>query len=163
MNLNKVYLIGRLTADPEMRSTQSGQTVTTIRLATNRVWNDPSSGKRESTEFHTIVAWGRLGEIANQYMKKGGLIMVEGRMQTRSWTDKSNNKRYTTEVVAENIQMGPRSAGSAGSYARSDNPPSQNLKTQTANDDIPIIGEDEPISAGVDEEEVKVSEKDIPF
>src|SRR5687767_8594947 len=106
-----------------MRSTASGQTVSTIRMATNRVWNDPSSGKKESTEFHTVVAWGRLGEIANQYMKKGGLIMVEGRMQTRSWTDKNNNKRYTTEIVAENIQMGPRAANSYGGYSRNENSP----------------------------------------
>ena len=110
MNLNKVFLIGRLTQDPESRSTPSGQTVTTIRMATNRVWNDQSGQKKEVAEYHTVIAWARLGEIAAKYLKKGGMIMIEGRMQTRNWTGQDNVKRYTTEIIAENLQMGPRSA-----------------------------------------------------
>src|SRR6266540_208596 len=100
MNLNKVFLIGRLTQEPEARSTAAGQNVTTLRLATNRVWNNQSTGqKQEATEYHTVVAWGRLGEIASQYLKRGGLVMIEGRLQTRSWQGKDGNKRYTTEII----------------------------------------------------------------
>src|SRR3989304_5841912 len=110
MNLNKVYLIGRLTRDPELRSTPSGQQVATLGLATSRVWNDQASGqKREATEFHSIVAWGRLAEICSQYLRKGSLAMFEGRLQTRSWEDKTSGaKRYATEIVAESMQLGPR-------------------------------------------------------
>lgn len=176
MNLNKVFIIGRLTQDPETRSTSTGQTVTTLNLATNRVWSDKSGQKQEATEYHRIVAWARLGEIASQYLKKGGLVLIEGRMQTRSWTDQNNNKRYTTEIIAESLQLGPRSAGSFGEGSprtSSQSGPANFERRPTTSDvrknnpvqdaDIPIIGEDEPVSAGVDEEEVKISEKDLPF
>ena len=172
LNLNKVFIIGRLTQDPEVRSTQSGQSVATIRMATNRVWTDKAGQKQEGTEFHTIVAWGRLGEIAGQYLKKGGLAMFEGRLQTRSWVDQSNNKRYTTEIVAESLQMGPRSAGSQSVGGNSSNsggfqprPAVSDIKKSSpvADADIPIIGEDEPVSAGVEEDEVKINKEDLPF
>ena len=171
MNLNKVFIIGRLTQDPEMRSTTSGQSVTTLRLATNRVWNDKSGQKQEAVEYHTVIAWARLGEIASQYLKKGGLVMIEGRIQTRSWMDQSNNKRYVTEIIAENLQLGPRPAGSFGdanprtSSGGSDARPAMSdvKKSSVPDVDIPIIGENEPISSGVEEEERKISEKDLPF
>jgi len=172
LNLNKVFIIGRLTQDPEVRSTQSGQSVATVKMATNRVWTDKAGQKQEGTEFHTIVAWGRLGEIAGQYLKKGGLAMFEGRLQTRSWVDKSNNKRYTTEIVAESLQMGPRSAGSQSVGGNSSSsggfqprPAISDIKKSSpvADADIPIIGEDEPVSAGVEEDEVKINKEDLPF
>lgn len=169
MNLNKVFIIGRLTRDPESRQTASGQTVTNIGLATNRVWNDPS-GRKEATEYHNVVAWGKLGEIAANYLKKGGLVMIEGRLQTRSWQDQTGNKRYATEIIAEGLQMGPRSAGAGqGSYA----PSMTEIKRPAASaasgpdTEIPIIGEDEPVRAGVesgvDEDEMKIKESDLPF
>ncbi|HWA64686.1 MAG TPA: single-stranded DNA-binding protein [Candidatus Paceibacterota bacterium] len=162
MNLNKVFLIGRLTRDPETRSTPSGQTVTTLGLATNRVWSD-ASGRKEATEFHTVVAWGRLGEIASNYLKKGGLVLIEGRLQTRSWTGKDNVKRYSTEIVAENLQLGPRSAG-GGSYESSS--PARRSSAPAAapiDNDIPIIDENEPLNAGIEEDEMKIKESDLPF
>src|SRR3989339_277255 len=129
MNLNKVYLIGRLTQDPEARSTPSGLTVTTIKMATNRVWTD-QTGRREATEYHTVIAWAKLGEVASKFLRKGGLVMIEGRMQTRNWTGQDNVKRYTTE---------------------------------TADADIPIIDENEPLHAGIEEDEMAIKEKDLPF
>lgn len=161
MNLNKIFLIGRLTQDPELRSTPSGQSVATLRMATNRVWNDPSGNKKDATEFHTVVAWGRLGEIANQYLKKGGLVMIEGRIQTRTWTDPNNNKRYFTEVVAEGLQLGPRTVSATVSDIRpvANNSPKQESK----GNDIPIIDANEPISSGIEEDEVKIKEEDLPF
>ncbi len=167
MNLNKVILIGRLTQDPETRSTPSGQTVTTIKMATNRVWNDPSGQRKDATEFHTIVAWSRLGEIASQYLRKGGLAMIEGRLQTRSWVDQNNVKKYMTEIVAENLQLGPKPTGSGGSdYSRPAGTGSTMAdvkKSPRVDSEIPIIDENEPVNRGVDEDEVSINEKDLPF
>jgi len=167
MNLNKVYLIGRLTQDPETRSTTSGQSVTTLRMATNRVWKDPSGGRRDATEYHTVIAWSRLGEIASQYLKKGGLLMIEGRLQTRNWTGKDNVKRYTTEIVAESLQMGPKSAGGQGNYSAEVTDiknPSTGVRPSSVKDaDIPIIDENEPMNSGVEEDEISIKEKDLPF
>ncbi|MBI2610171.1 single-stranded DNA-binding protein [Candidatus Giovannonibacteria bacterium] len=113
MNLNKVFLIGNLTRDPEMRSLPSGQPVTTFGIATNRTWT--SNGKKESrAEFHNIVMFGRLAEIASQYLNKGKMVFIEGRMQTRSWDGKDGTKKNRTEIVAEAMQLGPR--GGDGSY-----------------------------------------------
>lgn len=175
MNLNKVFIIGRLTQDPETRTTQSGQNVTTLRMATNRVWNNPSGQKQEAVEYHTVVAWGRLGDVASQYLKRGGLLMIEGRLQTRSWVDKTNNKRYTTEIIAEGLQLGPRSASSSSSGGYEPRPSMSDVRSSSnfgsgkvanssvQDSDIPIIGEDEPVSSGVEEDEVRVDEKDLPF
>lgn len=170
MNLNKVLLIGRLTQDPETRATPGGQTVTTIRMATNRTWTNQTSGqKQESTEFHTVVAWGRLAEIASQYLKRGGLVLIEGRLQTRTWTGKDTIKRYTTEIVAENLQLGPRSY-SQGRNTMSDvrqptAKPASQSNAAPLEDEIPIISEDEVARQGqeIEEEEVKIKEEDLPF
>ncbi len=171
MNLNKVLLIGRLTQDPEARTTPSGQNVTTIKMATNRVWTDASTGRKEATEYHTVIAWGRLGDIASNYLKKGALVMIEGRLQTRSWDDKnSGQKRYTTEIIAENLQMGPRAAGAGsgsfepmGSARRSAPSAPAPSPVSSQESEIPIIDENEPMNAGVEEDEMAIKEKDLPF
>jgi len=109
MNLNKAFILGRLTRDPEQRTLPSGRAVSSFGIATNRIWTDQESGnKQEQTEFHNIVAFGKLAEICNQYLNKGQLVLIEGRIQTRSWEDQSGNKRFRTEIIAENMQMGPR-------------------------------------------------------
>jgi single-strand DNA-binding protein len=109
MSLNKVMLIGRLTRDPEMRYTPSGQPVTSFGLATNRYLSSQDGERREMTDFHDIVAWniGRrnLAEIVAQYTRKGSMVYVEGRLQTRSWDGPDGKKRYKTEVVADNVQF----------------------------------------------------------
>lgn len=170
MNLNKVYLIGRLTHDPEVRSTPSGQQVATVKLATSRVWNDQATQqKREATEFHTIVAWGRLAEICGQYLKKGGLAMFEGRLQTRSWDDKTSGaKRYSTEIVAESMQLGPRTANTPYSasapVADIRRPaPAARPASSSVEPEIPVINEDELTVAGIDEEPKPIKDTDLPF
>ncbi|OGN01330.1 MAG: hypothetical protein A3I26_01175 [Candidatus Yanofskybacteria bacterium RIFCSPLOWO2_02_FULL_43_10] len=171
MNLNKVYLIGRLTQDPETRSTTSGQSVTTLRMATNRVWKDPSGGRKDATEYHTVIAWSRLGEIASQYLRKGGLVMIEGRLQTRNWTGKDNVKRYVTEIVAESLQMGPKATGGQSNYSAEvtdiKNPSTGSGRSSSPSPvkdaEIPIIDENEPMHSGVDEDEMSIKEKDLPF
>src|SRR5512141_2709221 len=100
MNLNKVLILGRVTADPQLRTTTSGTSVASFSVATNRVWKG-KDGKQEETEFHNIVAWGRTAEIASQFLKKGAMVYVEGRLQTRSWQDKQGQNRKTTEIICE--------------------------------------------------------------
>src|SRR5580704_11543096 len=114
MDLNKVMILGRVTADPQLRTTPGGSAVTTIGVATNRTWTDKNNQKQEETEFHNVVLWGRQAEIAGQYLTKGAMVLIEGRLQTRSWTDKTGGQRKTTEVVAERLQLGPRPQGGGG-------------------------------------------------
>lgn len=113
MFLNKAILIGNLTRDPELRSLPSGVKVCSFSLATNRVWKDKNGARQESADYHNIVVFGRQAETVAQYMKKGSSILVEGRMQTRSWEDKtSGEKKYRTEVIADRTQFGPKGSGS---------------------------------------------------
>lgn len=108
MNLNKAFILGNLTRDPELRQTPTGQSVATLGIATNRLWTDKEGNKQTQVEFHNVVLWGRLAEIASQYLSKGRLVFIEGRITTRSWQDQQGQKKYRTEIVAENMQLGPR-------------------------------------------------------
>ena len=119
--VNKVILIGNLGAAPEVRFTPSGQAVANFRIATSESWTDKGSGqKQERTEWHRIVVWGKLAELCGEYLAKGRQCYVEGRMQTREWTDKEGKKNYTTEVVAQNVVfLGGRAEGAgAGAGGR---------------------------------------------
>jgi single-strand DNA-binding protein len=120
MNLNKVFLLGRVTADPQLRSTPNGMQVATFSIATNRVWNDQSGAKKESTEFHNVVVWGRQAEVASRFLKKGSLVLVEGRLQTREWEGKDGQKRRTTEIICERMQLGPRPMGGGAASGPAD-------------------------------------------
>jgi single-strand DNA-binding protein len=113
--VNKVILVGNLGADPETRSMPSGTTVTNIRIATSESWKDKASGaQQERTEWHSIALFGRLGEIAAEYLRKGSQVFVEGKLRTRKWQDKQGNDRYTTEIVADNMQMLGGRGGAGG-------------------------------------------------
>ena len=117
--VNKVILVGNLGQDPESRTTPGGTTVTNIRIATTDSWTDRTSGeKKESTEWHGVVLWSRLGEIAAEYLRKGSQVYIEGRLQTRKWQDKQGNDRYTTEIVASDMQMLGSRGGSAPQETR---------------------------------------------
>ncbi len=114
-SLNKAQIIGNVTRDPEVRQIPSGQMVCTIGIATNRVWNNPQGEKQDQTEFHNVVCWGRLAEIAGQYLKKGVKVYFEGRLQTRTWDDDNGKKNYRTEIVGENmIILTPKGAPVSG-------------------------------------------------
>jgi single-strand DNA-binding protein len=112
VGVNKVILIGRLGKDPELRYTPSGQATASFSLATSERWNDKNGQKQERTEWHNIVVWAKLAELANQYLKKGSSAYIEGRITYRSWDGKDGNKRYTTEIVANTIQF--LNTGAAG-------------------------------------------------
>jgi len=116
MFLNKAMLIGNLTRDPELRSLPSGIKVCSFSLATNRVWKDKNGARQEAADYHNVVVFGRQAETVAQYMKKGNSILVEGRMQTRSWDDKTTGeKKYRTEVIADRTQFGPKGTGGGAS------------------------------------------------
>lgn len=113
MDLNKAMIIGRLTANPEARTTPQGVTVTNFSVATNRVWKDDQGNQQERVEYHDIVAWRRLAEICAQYLSKGRQVYIEGYLQTRSWEGNDGKKNYRTEIVADNmIMLGSRNEGS---------------------------------------------------
>ncbi len=144
--VNKVILVGNLGNDPDMRYTAGGAAVANISLATTDSWRDKESGeKQERTEWHRVVFFGRLAEIVGEYLRKGSQIYVEGRLQTRKWQDKEGTDRYTTEIVANDMQMlGSRSGGSANF----DSPPPEQDTAQKS----------EPIPAADDD-----FDDDIPF
>lgn len=119
-SLNRVQLIGNLTANPEVRETPNGQKVANMSIATNRSYKDASGMRQEQAEYHNIVLWGSLAEISEKYITKGKKVYVEGRLQTRSWDDPSGNKRYKTEIVAENLIMLSKGTGSEGGDYGSD-------------------------------------------
>jgi single-strand DNA-binding protein len=124
--INKVILIGNLGQDPESRSTPGGTTVTNLRIATSESWKDKTSGEmKEQTEWHTVVLWNRLGEVAAEYLRKGSQVFIEGRLRTRKWQDKTGNDRYTTEIVASEMQMlgGRGGGGAAASETRDSRDP----------------------------------------
>lgn len=163
MNLNKVILVGRLTADPELRTTPSGQSVAGFSVATNRVWNDKNGARQEETEYHNIVVWGKQAEIASKFMTKGSLVMVEGRLRTRTWNDKQGQSRRTTEIICERFQLGPRPMGQAGGAARfggeSGTPPKSGSDTPVSEpprEEIPVIDIDSELKEDIKPE-------DLPF
>ncbi len=145
-DLNKAMLIGNLTKDPEAKTLPSGQAVSSFSIATNRVWKDKDGAKKEQAEFHNIVAFGKVAEICNQYLKKGAKTYIEGRLQTRSWEDQNGVKKYRTEIIVENISMlgGRSSAGNSSSFDSS---------TKSSEEELPIIQ--------ADDEEIDI--EDIPF
>ena len=145
MNVNKVFLVGRLTRDPELKTLPSGQSVASFGLATSRFFTDKSGEKRQEPEFHNIVLFGRIADIAHQYLTKGSLAFLEGRIRTRNWQDNSGNKRYRTEIIAERLQLGPKSAPKVIPPKDKEEKPSQ---------EIPVIEE------GAEEE---IDVKNIPF
>ncbi len=142
-SVNKVILLGRLGQDPELRYTPNGAAVTTLNLATNEVWKDNDGNKQERTEWHRVVLWRKLAEVAGEYLKKGSRVYVEGRLQTRSWEDKDGVKRYVTEVIGDTMTMMDTKAESEKS---ADVPPPVQVEeglppeeaAQTEEDDLPF-------------------------
>ena len=153
MNFNKVFILGNLTRDPELRTTPAGQSVASFGVATNRFWNDKNGQRQSEVEFHNVVAWGKLAETASRYLSKGKLVFVEGRLKTRSWTDQNGVRHSRTEIIAQNFQLGPRGAGetiaSTGANEGIDAEAPADLDNLP--EDIPVISEDE------------ISADDLPF
>ncbi len=149
MYLNKVFIIGNLTRDPELRSLPSGVQVTSFSVATNRVWKDRDGAKQESTEFHNVVVFGRQAETTAQYLKKGNSVLVEGRLQTRSW-DAEGVKKYRTDIIADRVQFGPRGAGTGAGVGATAPSEGASEKKKSEGDAIEYPEED-------------INPEDIPF
>lgn len=135
MYLNKAFVIGNLTRDPELKSLPSGIQVTSFSVATNRVWKDKNGAKQESTDYHNIVVFGKQAETVAQYMKKGSNVLVEGRMQTRSW-EAEGKKMYRTEIIADRVQFGQRASGQTAPVEKSD---SDKISTKDKADNMDTI------------------------
>lgn len=144
MYLNRAILVGNLTRDPELRSLPSGVQLAAFGVATNRVWKDKNGAKQEAADYHNIVVFGRQAETVSQYLRKGSSVLVEGRMQTRSWDGPDGTKKYRTEIVADRIQFGPRRDGAsqaADKGANQEPPPEDAIEypEESVNvDDIPF-------------------------
>ena len=142
--LNKVLLMGNLGRDPEVRFTTGGTSVANFSIATNESWKDKNGQLQEKTEWHRIVVWGKLAELCGEYLKKGRQAFIEGRLQTREWTDKEGKKNYSTEIVANNVQFiggRPEGAGAAaGGNSASGGAPRENNGPPPPNDDAPPPG-----------------------
>jgi single-strand DNA-binding protein len=152
MTLNKAMLIGRLGKDPEVRFTKSGQPVASFSMATDRTYKDAQGARQKETEWHNIVVFGKLADFVQNYLKKGREVYLEGRIQTRDWTDKENLKHYKTEIVAESIRfVGPRPEGASGPSGEDAGPP-RSSKPRPAN----------AVSEGPPPDDAYV-EDDIPF
>lgn len=138
--VNKVTLIGRLGADPEIKYTSSGTSVANFNIATNEVWKDKEGNTQERTEWHRIVAWQKPAEIISQYLKKGSRVYLEGKLQTRDWEDKDGIKRYTTEVVVDKVEF-LESSDSGNRQQKSSNKSDKDRKNDletTPKDDLPF-------------------------
>jgi len=154
MYLNKAIIIGNLTRDPELRSLPSGMQVTSFSVATNRVWKDKDGAKQEASDFHNIIVFGRQAETSAQYLKKGQQVMIEGRIQSRSWDDKtSGEKKYRTEIVAERVQFGAKAGvgqSSTNSSIGGEEGPANGTPVSKPTDTIDYPSED-------------INPEDIPF
>ncbi len=151
MYYNKAVVVGNLTRDPELRSLPSGAKLCTFSVATNRVWKDKDGAKQESTDYHNIVVFGRQAETSAQYLKKGASVLVEGRMQTRSWDDQSTGqKKYRTEIVADRVQFGTRSDNSGAGQKPAGDSSSSSEQQSDQNEDINYPDEE-------------INPEDIPF
>lgn len=157
MDLNRAMIIGNVTRDPELRTTATGQTVCSFGIATNQQWTDAQGQKQQRTEFHNIVAWGKLAEICGQYLGKGRKTYIEGRLQTREWEAPDGQKRQRTEIVADNMIMLDRK-DSATPPASRVAPPSvpSDVKREASS-----VSQEAALDRGVGDQEIRL--EDIPF
>jgi len=164
VNLNKVFILGNVTRQPEVKALPSGQSVTNFGIATNRFYTDKTGEKKKDTEFHNVVAFGKLADTCSRYLNKGSLVLIEGRLRTRNWVNSSGIKQYRTEIITTNMQLGPKSAGGAISQTLEEGkseeiPVIEENYTPPATEDTGVKEESPVIDEG--DEEIDVSK--IPF
>ena len=175
MNLNKSFVLGNVTRDPEVRSLPSGQQVTSFGIATNRFYTDSAGEKKQDVEFHNIVCFGKLADISSRYLNKGSLVLIEGRIKTRNWTNAQGAKQYRTEIIAESLQLGPKGSGASGGGSGYERANFQDSSPSQKQEEIPVIEENytppaqnnsSPTAQSVSFENKPTDEidvKDIPF
>lgn len=153
MNINRAIIYGNLTREPELKSLPSGMQVCEFGIATNRVRKEKDGQRQELVDFHNIVVFGKQAELVKQYIHKGSGLLVEGRIQTRSWDAQDGTKRYRTEIVADRIQFGPKGGSSAGSYESYEQKGQSETKSSDKKDD----------SSAIAYPEEEINAEDIPF
>ena len=178
MNLNKVFILGNVTREPEVRSLPSGGQVTSFGIATNRFYTSSAGEKKQEAEFHNIVCFGKLADISSRYLNKGSLVLIEGRIKTRNWVNTAGAKQYKTEIIADSLELGPKggSTGTPGASTSSSGyrRPSDADQNQTKQEEIPVIEENYTPPSNDSAEETKpisfedgaadeIDVKDIPF
>lgn len=164
MNVNKVILVGRLTRDPEVRNTPGGQSVATIAMATNSFWTDKGGARQEKTEYHNVVLWGKLAEIAGQYLIKGQECYIEGRLQTRAYTAKDGTEKRVTEVIGESMQMGSKAGQSGGGSSNSGGYTRPAAAASASTTQKPAQKEEDEIpTINLDDELDEIRIEDVPF
>ncbi|MCX6789120.1 MAG: single-stranded DNA-binding protein [Candidatus Gribaldobacteria bacterium] len=174
MNLNKVFVLGNLTRDPEKKALPSGQAVVNFSIATNRIYLDQNKQKQQEVEYHNVVAFGKSAEIISQYLKKGSMVLIEGRLRTRSWQDQAGVKHYRTEIMTERLQLGPKTGSSGGGdyadqpyappAAKSANPAStRRAMPAVKEEEIPVIEESETFGGFIEKDTGEIDVANIPF
>lgn len=173
MNLNKAFILGNVTREPEVRALPSGQQVTSFSVATNRFYTSSAGEKKQEAEFHNVVCFGKLADISSRYLNKGSLVLIEGRIKTRNWVNTAGVKQYRTEIIAESLQLGPKGSGSpsasGSNYGRSSSHQEPDIKQE----EIPVIEENyTPPSSDLGDPKTvsfegdaadEIDVKDIPF
>lgn len=177
MNLNKAFVLGNVTREPEVKALPSGQQVTSFGIATNRFYTSSAGEKKQEAEFHNIVCFGKLADISARYLNKGSLVLIEGRIKTRNWTNQAGAKQYRTEIIAESLQLGPKGASSPSTgsdYAKPSYGQRPEPEQAPRQEEIPIIEENytpTPVDVAEDSKTVsfegdaadEIDVKDIPF
>lgn len=165
LNLNRAMILGNATRDAELRTTPNGKSVASFAVATNRRWSDRESGEtREEVQFHEVVAWGKLGEIADMIVKKGTKVYVEGRLQTRSWEGQDGAKREKTEIIADNIiGLSPRAESAGSSDFQSKSSDSSEVKPDEPKEESKPKDESHSASKEASRDEEEINLDDIPF
>lgn len=179
MNLNKAFILGNVTRDPEVRALPSGQSVTNFSIATNRFYTDSSGQKKQEAEFHNVVCFGKLADISSRYLNKGSLVLIEGRIKTRNWVNSAGVKQYRTEIIADGMQLGPKSTAGAGQNKSYPQPEPETANPPIGGEEIPIIEENytppatdnEPANPSAEVQKVsfegdaadEIDVRDIPF
>ena len=171
MNLNKVFILGNVTREPEVRSMPNGNQVTSFGIATNRFYTSGSGEKKSEAEFHNIVCFGKLADISSRYLNKGSLVLIEGRIKTRNWVNTAGVKQYRTEIIADSLQLGPRGGASEGASAGPSNykkssygqPEPEADQRDSRQEEIPVIEENYTPPADDGSEDAKGDSKTVSF
>lgn len=170
MNLNKAFIIGRLTREPELKAMPSGGKVVSFGMASNRIWKNQDGEKQEAVEYHNVVAFGKQAELIAQYVGKGDLFFVEGRLQTRTWEDKDTGKNmYRTEIIVENMQFAPRGSNSGGESKKSDldemfpDEEKEGAPAPSSKKTFPKKTAPKSKDSGIEYPEEDINPEDIPF
>ena len=155
MDLNKVFILGRLTSDPQLKLISSGKQMAIFSVATNRIYKDKDGKTQKDVTYHNVIAWGRNAEIANSFLRKGSLVLIEGRLQNRTYTGSDGQNKKRTEIICERMQLGPKSTNTFQESEMPKNLDEDSKNSQNSQNDLPEIE--------LEEDTQEIKEDDLPF